>query len=56
MRPRRRDDRHRTNVLSRRELAYWCSRFGATVEELRAAVSKVGPTVERVEEELSRKP
>jgi Protein of unknown function (DUF3606) len=56
MRPRRRDDYQRVNVLNRRELAYWCSRFGATVEELRAAVCKVGPIVQRVEEELSKKP
>jgi hypothetical protein len=42
-------------ALSRRELAYWYSRFGATVEELRAVVSRVGPIVERVEEELSKK-
>ncbi len=55
MRPRR-ADRQRVNVLRRRELAYWCSRLGATVEELRTAVSKVGPIVQRVEEELSKKP
>ena len=46
----------RIDILKRRELAYWTSRFGVSVEELRMAVLKVGPRSERVAAELGKVP
>jgi Protein of unknown function (DUF3606) len=44
------------DVLRRRELAYWTSRWGVTVEDLRMAVFKVGSRIDRVAEELGKEP
>ena len=56
MRPIRRNEPRIVNVMSRQQLAYWTSRWGVTVEELRIAVFKVGPRVERVAEQLGKEP
>ena len=56
MRRIRRNEPRIVNVMSRQQLAYWTSRWGVTVEELRIAVFKVGPRVERVAEQLGKEP
>jgi hypothetical protein len=56
MRRIRRNESRTVNIMSRRQLAYWTSRWGVTVEELRMAVLKVGPRQERVAEELGKDP
>lgn len=44
----------RVDILKRSQLRYWTSYFGVSVEQLRAAVLKVGPRCERVAEELGK--
>ena len=42
------EDRERINVNEKYELQKWTSKFGCTSEELRDAVTKVGPMANRV--------
>jgi Protein of unknown function (DUF3606) len=36
-------------------IAYWCQRFGVTIEQLKEAVANVGNSAARVERELRRR-
>jgi hypothetical protein len=45
-------DRTRINVNQEHELRYWTEKFGCTADELRAAVSAVGPMAEAVEQQV----
>jgi len=45
-------DRDRINVNESYEVQYWTKKFGCTPEELRKAVTKVGPMAKDVEKEL----
>ena len=47
-----RPDRDRINVDEDHELTYWSEKFGVSRDRLREAVAKVGPMVNRVEQEL----
>ena len=45
-------ERNRINLNDKYELAYWSRTFGVTEDELRAAVERVGNSVEDVALEL----
>ena len=45
-------DRDRINMNEDWEVRYWCSRYGATHEELVACVAEVGPRTADVEQRL----
>jgi len=45
-------DRNRINVDEDYEVTYWSEKFGVSRDRLREAVAKVGPMVNRVEQEL----
>lgn len=45
-------DRSRVNVNEEWELRYWTDRFGVSEARLRAAVERVGVSVEALEREL----
>jgi len=45
-------DRDRINVQEPYEVQYWTKKFGVSAEQLRAAVSAVGPTSKAVESHL----
>jgi len=45
-------DRIRISLSQEHEVRYWTKRFGCTVDELRAAVERVGPMVADVERVL----
>lgn len=47
-------DRARVNVNEAHELKYWCSKFGCTEAQLRAAVKAVGVMAVDVEKHLRR--
>ena len=44
----------RVNVKDDYEVAYWCTKFGCTPQQLKAAVKKVGVMAAAVEAELKR--
>jgi hypothetical protein len=46
-------DRTRINLSEGYEVRYWCEKVGVTVDELRAAVKRVGNSTKAVESELS---
>lgn len=45
-------DRLRVNVNEPHEVKYWCSKFGCTEDQLRAAVRRVGVMAADVERAL----
>ncbi|HEY0820463.1 MAG TPA: DUF3606 domain-containing protein [Rhizobacter sp.] len=45
-------DRQRINVNQDHELRYWAQKFGASAEQLKKAVEKVGDRAEAVERHL----
>jgi hypothetical protein len=47
-------DDARINVDQEHEVKHWSERFGVSRDELRRAVQKVGPMVERVKQHLKR--
>ncbi|MCU1325291.1 MAG: hypothetical protein JWN34_661 [Bryobacterales bacterium] len=47
-------DAQRININERYELQYWTEKFGCTIDELKAAVAKVGVMAADVERELGR--
>ena len=47
-------DRLRIDVSEEYECRYWSSKSGATPDELKAAVSRVGPMVQDVARELEK--
>ena len=47
-------DAKRVSIHEDHEVRYWTKRFGCTLEQLKAAVTKVGVMVEDVEAELKR--
>ena len=47
-------DRLRINVNEDYECRYWLEKFGVTPDELKAAVSKSGPMVKDVAQELGK--
>ena len=47
-----RPDRDRINIEEANEVQYWSEKFGISIEELAAAVKKVGPMASDVEREL----
>jgi hypothetical protein len=47
-------DDQRINISQDYELTYWSERLGVSKEELREAVSKAGPLVKDVEQQLHR--
>jgi hypothetical protein len=46
--------RRRVNINENYELRYWTKKFGVSEDELKAAVSKVGPIADAVERELKK--
>jgi len=48
-------DAKRVNVNEDYEVRYWTQKFGATAEQLKAAVKKVGVMAVDVEAELKRR-
>jgi hypothetical protein len=48
-------DSSRVNVHEEYEVEYWSKKFGVTPDQLRAAVSRVGVSAEKVEQELKRR-
>jgi hypothetical protein len=50
-----RQDDARINVDQDHELGYWSERLGASREEIRNAVAKVGPMVANVREQLQHR-
>jgi hypothetical protein len=47
-----RPDRDRINLEEDYEVQYWSEKFGVSIEELAAAVKKVGPMASDVQREL----
>jgi hypothetical protein len=47
-----RPDRDRINIEEAYEVQYWSEKFGVSIEELAAAVKKVGPMASDVKREL----
>ena len=47
-----RPDRDRINIEEAYEIQYWSEKFGVSIEELAAAVKKVGPMASDVKREL----
>ena len=47
-----RPDRDRINLEEDYEVQYWSEKFGVSIEELAAAVKKVGPMASDVKREL----
>ena len=47
-----RQDRDRINIEEAYEVQYWSEKFGVSIEELAAAVKKVGPMASDVKREL----
>jgi uncharacterized protein DUF3606 len=48
-------DAARVNVHEDYEVRYWTGKFGCTVEQLKAAVAKVGTSASAVEAELKKR-
>jgi hypothetical protein len=48
-------DASKVNVHEQYEVEYWSKKFGVTPDQLRAAVSRVGTSAEKVEQELKRR-
>jgi hypothetical protein len=48
-------DATRINVEQDHELSYWSEKLGASRDELRSAVAKVGPMVKDVREHLQHR-
>jgi hypothetical protein len=48
-------DRSKVNVNEASEVTYWCTKFGCSETQLRAAVKMVGVTVSKVRAHLAQR-
>lgn len=48
-------DASKVNVHEDYEVKYWTKKFGVTADQLKEAVTKVGPSASAVEKELNRR-
>ena len=48
-------DASKVNVHEQYEVEYWTKRFGVTPDQLKAAVSRVGTSAAKVEQDLKRR-
>ena len=48
-------DASKVNVNEQYEVEYWTKKFGVTPDQLKAAVSRVGTSAAKVEQQLKRR-
>ena len=48
-------DASKVNVHEQYEVEYWTRKFGVTPDQLKAAVSRVGTSAAKVEQDLNRR-